>query len=85
MTDVGQSGETASDADDADVIRLDLDRAIDMFETPTVHLGSGHGTFQPGIDLCVAELESRPTGRPVEIELVLPQAENSDDLDERWP
>ena len=83
MTDVTQSGETADDADDADVIRLDLDRAVDMFETPTVHLGSGHGLFQPGIDLCVAELESRPTGRAVEIELVLPQSEISDDVDER--
>jgi len=34
------------------VIQLDLARAVDMFETPTVELGSGHGTFQPGIDLC---------------------------------
>jgi hypothetical protein len=58
MTDVRQSVETASQADDADVIRLDLDRAVDMFETPTVHLGSSHGTFQPGIDLCVAGLET---------------------------
>jgi hypothetical protein len=83
MTDVRQLEKTASDADDADVIRLDLDRAVDMFETPTVHLGSSHGTFQPGIDLCVAELESQPAGRPVEIEIVLPQSELSDDLDER--
>lgn len=83
MTDVRQIGEAASDADEADVIRLDLDRAVDMFETPTVDLGSGHGTFQPGIDLCVAELESRPTGRAVEIELMLPQSEISDDLEDR--
>ena len=83
MTDVRQSGEDAAVADDADVIRLDLDRAADMFERPKVDLGSGHGTFQPGIDLCVAELESRPTGRPVEIELVLPQSEMGDDLEER--
>jgi hypothetical protein len=83
MTDVRQSGEDAADADEADVIRLDLDRAADMFERPKVDLGSGHGTFQPGIDLCVAELESRPTGRPVEIELVLPQSEIGDDLEER--
>jgi hypothetical protein len=83
MTDVRQSGGTASDADDADVIALDLDRAVDMFEPPTVHLGSGHGTFQPGIDLCVAELEGQPTGRPVQIELMLPESEISDDLEER--
>jgi hypothetical protein len=80
---VRQSGETTSDADDADVIALDLDRAVDMFETPTVHLGSDHGTFQPGIDLCVAELEGRPTGRLVQIELMLPESEISDDLEER--
>jgi hypothetical protein len=83
MTDVRHPGAAASDVDDADVIRLDLDRAVDMFERPKVDLGSGHGTFQPGIDLCVAELESRPTGRPVEIELVLPQSEISDDLEAR--
>ncbi len=83
MTDVRQSGGTASDADAADVIALDLDRAVDMFETPTVHLGSGHGTFEPGIDLCVAELEGRPTGRLVQIELMLPESEISDDLEER--
>ena len=83
MTDVSQTREVPGDADDVDVIRLDLDRAIDMFETPTVHLGSGHGTFQPGIDLCVAELEGRPTGRPVEIELMLPKSEISSDLEER--
>ena len=83
MTDVRQSGETASDTDDADVIALDLDRAVDMFETPTVHLGSGHATFQPGIDLCVAELEGRPTGRLVQIEVMLPESEISDGLEER--
>ena len=83
MTDVRQSGGTASDADAADVIALDLDRAVDMFETPTVHLGSGHGTFQPGIDLCVAELEGRPTGRLVQIEVMLPESEISDGLEDR--
>jgi hypothetical protein len=83
MTDLRQAGGAASAADEAEVIALDLDRAVDMFETPTVHLGSDHGTFQPGIDLCVAELAGRPTGRPVQIELVLPQSEISDDLEAR--
>jgi hypothetical protein len=54
-----------------------------MFKIPTVDVGSSDGTFQPGIDLCIAELESRPTGPPVETELMLPQSEISDDLEER--
>jgi hypothetical protein len=83
MTDLRQSEGAAGDVDEADVIRLDLERAVDMFKIPTVDVGSSHGTFQPGIDLCIAELESRPTGRPVEIELMLPQSEISDDLEER--
>jgi hypothetical protein len=83
MTDLRQSEGAAGDVDEADVIRLDLERAVDMFKIPMVDVGSSHGTFQPGIDLCIAELESRPTGRPVEIELMLPQSEISDDLEER--
>jgi hypothetical protein len=54
-----------------------------MFERPTVELGSSRGTFQPGIDLCIAELEGRPTGRPVHLEITLPRSEMSDGLDER--
>jgi hypothetical protein len=72
-----------SDSDGADVIQLDLARAADMFDTPTVELGSRRGTFQPGIDLCIAELEGRPTGRPVQVEITLPQSEISDHLEER--
>ena len=83
MTDVRQAGAPASDADWAEEIHLDLARAVDMFERPQVELGSGHGTFQPGIELCIAELESRPTGRPVHLELTLPQSEISDGLEER--
>jgi hypothetical protein len=67
----------------SDVIQLDLVRAVDMFETPPVDLGAAHGTFQPGIDLCIAELEGRPTPRPVEIEVTLPQSEISAGLEER--
>jgi len=66
-----------------DVIRLDLARAVDLFEKPQVELGSSHGMFQPGIERCIAELESRPTGRPVDLELTLPQSEISDGLEER--
>jgi hypothetical protein len=72
-----------SDSHASDVIQLDLVRAVDMFETPPVELGASHGTFQPGIELCIAELEGRPTGRPVELELTLPQSEVTADLEER--
>jgi hypothetical protein len=83
MTDARRSRTPASDADRADVIRLDLARAVDMFERPQVELGSGHGTFQPGIELCIAQREGRPTGRPVHLELTLPESEVSDGLAER--
>ena len=83
MTDVRQAGVPDSDADPVEEIQLDLARAVDMFERPQVELGSSHGTFQPGIELCIAELESRPTGRPVHLELTLPQSEISEGLEER--
>jgi len=82
MTDVRQAGAPDSDADPAEEIQLDLARAVDMFERPQVELGSNHGTFQPGIDRCIAELEGRPTGRPVRLELTLPKSEISDGLEE---
>jgi len=82
MTDVRRSRAPASGDDRAAVIRLDLARAVDMFERPQVELGSNHGTFQPGIDRCIAELEGRPTGRPVRLELTLPKSEISDGLEE---
>ena len=82
MTDVTRAGAPASDDDRAAVIRLDLARAIDMFERPQVELGSSYGTFQPGIDRCIAELEGRPTGRSVHLELTLPESEISDGLEE---
>jgi hypothetical protein len=83
MTDVTQSGAGESGRNQVVVIRLDLGRAVDMFERPQVELGSSHGTFQPGIERCIAELESRPTGRTVHLELTLPQSEISDGLEER--
>jgi hypothetical protein len=83
MTDVRQSEAAARDIDRADVIQLNLARVVDMFERPTVELGSSRGTFQPGIDLCIAELEGRPTGRPVHVEITLPPSEIDDGLEER--
>jgi hypothetical protein len=83
MTDVTQSEAGESGRDQVYVTRLDLARAVDMFERPQVELGSSHGTFQPGIERCIAELESRPTGRMVHLELTLPQPEISDGLEAR--
>ncbi len=78
MIDVRQSGVGESGGYPADVIGLDLARAVDLFEKPQVELGSSHGTFQPGIEPCIAELQSRPTGRPLRLVLTLPQSEISD-------
>jgi hypothetical protein len=83
VTDVRQSGVGESGGYPADVIGLDLARAVDLFEKPQVELGSRHGTFQPGIERCITELQSRPTGRPLRLVLTLPQSEISDGLEER--
>lgn len=57
------------------VIRLELARAIDMFEPPEVVLGAQHGGSIPGIDRCLAELTAEKAGRPVQLDVVLPEAE----------
>jgi hypothetical protein len=82
MTDVRQSEADSHDTDGEEVIQLDLARAVDMFETPTVELGSRRGTFRPGIDLCIAELVGKPTARPVHVEITLPRSEIRDGLGE---
>ena len=83
MTDVRQSEADSQDSDQAEVIQLDLARAVDMFETPAVELGSMRGTYRPGIDLCIAELEGHPTERPVHVEITLPPSEARDGLEEQ--
>ncbi|HEY3723710.1 MAG TPA: hypothetical protein VGN59_10175 [Acidimicrobiia bacterium] len=59
----------------AGVIKLELARAEDMFETPTVTLGSTAGGTIAGIDRCLAELTAHPLRPPVHLELELPEAE----------
>jgi hypothetical protein len=83
MDDGRGSATPASDDERVDVIRLDLDRAIDMFETPVVELGSSHGMFQPGIERCVAEVTSQPIGHAFRLELILPPSEITPGLEER--
>lgn len=83
MTDGRDSVTPASDEQGVDVIRLDLDRAIDMFAVPAVELGSEHGSFERGIDRCVAEVTGRAIGHTVRLEITLPPAEITPGLEQR--
>jgi len=65
------------------VIRLELVRAEDMFETPGVTLGSESGGTIAGIDRCLAELTAHPLRPPVHLELALPAAEITPGVDMR--
>jgi hypothetical protein len=66
-----------------EVIRLELARAVDMFDDPVVELGATFGSSIAGIDRCVAELTSGRPDRPVDLEVVLPDAEITAGLDGR--
>ena len=83
MTDGRDSATPASDGQGVDVIRLDLDRAIDMFAVPAIQLGSEHGSFERGIDRCVAEVTGRGMGHTVRLEITLPPAEITPGLEQR--
>jgi hypothetical protein len=65
------------------VIRLELARATDMFETPEVTLGAGHGGTIAGVDRCVAELTAERIVPSVRLEVVLPEAEVTADVGPR--
>ncbi len=71
--------------DSRHVIRLELARAADMFEMPTIELGATFGSTVSGIDQCIAELSGGPVEPPVRIEVVVPETETHTcpDLDER--
>jgi hypothetical protein len=77
------AGTPESDGQRTEVIRLDLDRAIDMFETPAVDLGSEHGSFVPGIDLCAAEVQAHNMRQLVRVEITLPESEITPGLEGR--
>jgi hypothetical protein len=66
-----------------EVIRLELARAVDMFEDPVVELGATFGSSISGIDRCLAELTGGRARPPVHLEVVLPDAEIEPGLDER--
>ncbi len=65
------------------VLRVELARAVDMFDAPTLELGSTVGGFTPGIDRCVTELESHPDTKAPQLEIALPPAELAADLPEK--
>jgi hypothetical protein len=54
------------------LVRVELARPADLFETPAVEIGSTVGGFTPGIDRCLAALTSHPEHRPVRLEVALP-------------
>ncbi len=66
------------------IVRVELARAIEMFEQPTVELGSSIGGYSPGIERCITELTAHPDrGTPPRFEVALPAEEIADGLAER--
>jgi hypothetical protein len=65
------------------VIRVELARPTDMFQSPTIDLGSDLGGTIPGVERAVAELTAHPIQAPVQLEVVLPASEITPDVGER--
>jgi hypothetical protein len=57
------------------VVELRLMRVHDMFEMPQTDLFSEYRNFLTGVDFCLSELRSRPSRRPVRLEIQLPPSE----------
>jgi hypothetical protein len=60
------------------VIELRLMEASDMFEMPSSDLFSEYRNFLTGVDFCISELRSRPSPRPVRLEIRLPPEQIDD-------
>jgi hypothetical protein len=75
--------ETSTANADRHVLRVELAHPIDMFETPTLELGSTIGGFTPGVDRCVADLAAHPEEKGVLLEVAVPPDEITADLAER--
>lgn len=54
-------------AESHEVIRLELARGVDLFDTPAVELGATFGSSISGIDRCLAELTGGKAGPPITI------------------
>jgi hypothetical protein len=65
------------------VVELRLMRVHDMFEMPQTDLFSEYRNFLTGVDLCLSELRSRRSRRPVRLEVHLPPEEIDDGVPER--
>jgi len=68
---------------DRQVIKLQLQQPLDMFELPRTDLISEYRNFLTGVELCVSELRARRDRRPVRIDIELPPEEIDDGLAER--
>jgi hypothetical protein len=68
---------------DRQVIELQLQQPLDMFELPRTDLFSEYRNFLTGVELCMSELRARRDRRPVRIDIVLPAEEIDDGLAER--
>ena len=69
--------------DSPGIIRLELARATDLFETPTIELGSSFGSTVPGVDRALGELTADRVKAPVRLEVALPSSEVTPDLGEQ--
>jgi hypothetical protein len=55
-----------------------------MFELPQTDLFAEHRNFLTGVDICISELRSRFTRRPVLLAITLPPTELTPELPERF-
>lgn len=65
------------------LIELRLMQARDMFEMPSTDLFSECRNFLTGVDICLSELRSRRSGRPVQMEIRMPPEAIDDGVAER--
>src|SRR5690242_19090448 len=75
--------DTPTATADRHVLRVELAHPIDMFETPTLELGSTIGGFTPAVYQCVADLAAHPEQKGVLLEIALPPDQISPDLAEK--
>ena len=65
---------------DRQVIELQLQQPLDMFELPRTDLFSEYRNFLTGVELCMSELRARRDRRPVLLDIVLP----AEEIDDGW-
>lgn len=65
------------------VIDVRLNAPTEMFELPPTDLFTEYRNHLTGIDLCLSELRSRPSRRPVTLRIHLPENQIADDTGHR--